>query len=131
MGTNFYFKLKKCQHCERPAEEIHIGKSSAGWCFHLHVIPEKGINDLDDWKEWFNTKGSQIKDEYGRTITIEDMLSTITERSFPRSPQNSRTFDYEQNNAVEGPFGLVRSKVGGTCIGHGSGTWDLITGEFS
>ena len=36
------------------------------------------------------------------------------------------------NYAEPGPNGLVRAKINGVhCIGHGEGTWDYITGEFS
>jgi len=55
MGTNYYlYPASPCKACGRSYEAKHIGKSSAGWCFLLHVIPEEGINDLEDWKKlWY------------------------------------------------------------------------------
>lgn len=50
MGTNFYF-YENPEINEEDA--LHIGKSSAGWCFSLHIIPELGIRDLSDWTKCF------------------------------------------------------------------------------
>ena len=43
MGTNYYFEdsSEVCECCGRGAESLHIGKSSGGWCFSLHVMPER------------------------------------------------------------------------------------------
>lgn len=69
MGTNYYLKPKPCECCGRTDEGLHIGKSSAGWCFSLHVIPEEGINGLDDWKSRFDEPGVQIVNEYGEVVS--------------------------------------------------------------
>lgn len=38
MGTNYYLHSQDpCEHCGRSYPELHIGKSSAGWVFALHV----------------------------------------------------------------------------------------------
>lgn len=115
MGTNYYLhtgnKIKcGCENCDGFVPEIlHVGKSSCGWAFALHVIPERGLNTLDDWKKLLI--GAKIKDEYGDTVSYEQMLSIITNRSHPN--------------------GLRYSKIDGHhCIGHGEGTWVHIVGEF-
>jgi hypothetical protein len=83
MGTNFYVEpLPPCECCGRAYERKHIGKSSAGWCFSLHVYPDEGINTLQDWKKYL--EGKTIKDEYDRTITLPDLIERITERSHSR-----------------------------------------------
>ena len=64
MGTNYYLRLKVCPHCAKPEKTIHIGKSSVGWCFGLHVIPEDGIHDLDDFRKLWSDDTAQIFDEY-------------------------------------------------------------------
>jgi hypothetical protein len=111
MGTNYYYHEKPpCECCDRPFEPLHIGKSSAGWCFSLHVIPEQDINSLDDWRRKWLARGVII-DENGRKVTPEQMLDVITNRSHPR--------------------GLSRHEVGPHCVAHGEGTWDLIPGWFS
>ena len=133
MGTNYYFTpphAGPCEHCGRSdsSEELHIGKSSGGWCFSLHIIPEKGINDLEDWVKLFPT--GKIRDEYGQAVTAEDMVNEITKRSRPGVPLRDPGFHYN-NNSEEGPHGLVRHRIGAYCTKHGAGTWDCMPGEFS
>lgn len=82
MGTNYYWHEDQCEHCRRTSKPIHIGKSSMGWAFSLHVGREwdDTPKDLDDWLVQFQKPGSVIMDEYDRVITVEDMIKTITER---------------------------------------------------
>jgi hypothetical protein len=132
MGTNYYwYPLPPCESCGREFDKIHIGKSSAGWCFSLHVLPEDMINSLDDWIYNFRKKRSYIKDEYGKIVHPEEMLDIIKKRSW--NPSGKFTMDwYRHNYAEPGPNNLARSSIDGIrCIGHGEGTWDLIQGEFS
>lgn len=137
MGTNYYLTSPPCPRCGRSAERIHIGKSSAGWVFALHVYPEGSceditiINDLSDWQKLWAQPGVEIRDEYGRLHTPEEMTATITEREWPRKESYTATF-YRNNHAQPGPNGLLRSVVDGRrCIGQGAGTWDLHVGYFS
>lgn len=131
MGTNYYLHEKApCECCQREYPSKHIGKSSGGWCFSLHVEPENNINDLADWELAWSQPGAYIKDEYGKTVSIAEMLEIITNRSWKRA-KNAYDFDYAANHAEPGPKGLVRHRVGPYCLGHGKGTWDLIPGEFS
>jgi hypothetical protein len=82
MGTNFYAKTGRkekvvCNYGSEHIidEELHIGKYSNGWKFCLHIIPEKNINNLNDWK--IILQNSEIKDEYGRAVTYDDMIKKI------------------------------------------------------
>lgn len=127
MGTNYYLRTDPCPHCGRSDEELHIGKSSAGWCFSLHVMPEDGIDGLEAWEQRWKT--GRIFNEYREEVAPEEMRRIITERSWPERPREESF--YRQNHAVPGPNGMVRHAVGRHCLGHGEGTWDLITGEFS
>jgi hypothetical protein len=128
MGTNYYLRVDPCTKCGHSPNELHIGKSSGGWCFSLHVDARKGINSLDDWKPLFKT--GTIFNEYGDQITGQEMWSVITERGSD-GPHDWAGFDFERNHAEKGPRGLARHKLGPYCVGHGEGTWDLIPGEFS
>ncbi len=133
MGTNFYFYPPNCDACNRDDETgtLHIGKSSAGWCFSLHVMPDLGINNLEDWKKlWEERPRWTIKDEYGRTATRAQMLLAITGRNRPDPVPAD--FDYAGNYAEPGPNNRIRHKVTETnhCVGHGDGTWDLLEGDF-
>jgi len=108
MGTNYYVKSEKCEHCGH-GDDLHIGKSSAGWCFALRVYPDMGINNLLDWEKYL--RGKTIENEYGDTVSLDDLVMIITDRYHPR--------------------GLLRHELGSFCIGHGDGTYDLVVGEFS
>ena len=77
MGTNFYFHRRPCIHCGAKNAPLHIGKSSGGWCFGLHVIPEEGICDLDDWEAVWEKENGTIENEYGEIIEPEEMLQII------------------------------------------------------
>ena len=135
MGTNYYaIKSKKppCEHCGREYDDprLHIGKSSGGWCFSLHVIPEEGLNSLDDWKRYLTSGDVTIEDEYGTPRTFEELMQTITERG-RRDPLTWSDEMLDRNHAIPGPNNLVRHRIDQYCCGHGEGTWDLITGNFS
>ena len=141
MGTNYYLEAQPpCPHCGRPYESRHIGKSSAGWCFALHVYPDEGICNLDDWKqEW---EGKRIVDEYGREITTDELLSLIDRRG-----RLSRTWEgpiptgyrdwsdfHKQNRSESGPYGLLQpipKCYGVVGYGEDGGTWYYVKGEFS
>lgn len=135
MGTNFYavrLESAPCETCGRydVAEKLHIGKSSAGWCFSLHIIPEMGINTLDDWKAFLSQPRVMIEDEYGAPWGLQELLDRITKRG--RSDEVRWSDEMlSKNHAERGPQNLVRHKIGYGCIGHGEGAWDYITGEFS
>lgn len=131
MGTNYYLHVGVCPTCGRAEEVLHIGKSSAGWCFALHVLPERGINTLADWEqEWGPSRHyREIRDEYGEVVTPEELLRSITERSWEDSEPQSPAW-YMENHAEPGPKGLARHRIGQHSVGHGPGTWDYVLGEF-
>ena len=134
MGANYYVRYNECECCGR-FEEYHIGKSSAGWCFSLHINPDDGINNLEDMEDLM--AHGRIFDEYGMEYTFDEMIDVITNRY--RRKKEGRPYGYtswgdfyEKNRAQAGPFGLLRHKINGLhCIGHGEGAWDYIVGEFS
>lgn len=125
MGTNYYwYEEPTCPHCKRDCEPLHIGKSSGGWCFGLHVYPDCGIRSLEDWEKRWAVPGSVIKDEYGTVLSASEMRGTVTNRSWPHARQSESPY------AVPGPNGLSRHKLDWNhCIGHGEGTWDYCVGH--
>lgn len=150
MGTNFYLKPRPaCECCGREFETLHIGKSSYGWCFSLHIIPEKGINTLGDWINRWNSPTAEIEDEYGGPISPMEMENIITSRSHPaktdwdqewwnprstiiKCSYTSEADFHAKNHSERGPNFLLRHRVDGVhCSGHGDGTYDYILGEFS
>ena len=139
MGTNYYYDLYKGS--VELEEELHIGKSSVGWVFSMHVIPEKNLNSLHEWVAFILSAHGNIRNEYGKNIYLGELLRTITERKFDKPLKevfepdgfycSIRDF-YKKNEAEPGPRNLIRYKIDGTfCVGHGEGTWDYIIGEFS
>lgn len=81
MGTNYYLKKKNhlTDAVDRYDTGLHIGKSSYGWAFSLHVVP--GIAEsLADWKDLWSCRHFVIVDEYGERVSKEEMLSIVTER---------------------------------------------------
>jgi len=88
MGTNYYIRYNLCNCCNR-YDEIHIGKSSAGWQFSFHAVddsdikmalfdPKDMLDDTDrhliissfqDWKSFIEKyvikyKAAKIYNEY-------------------------------------------------------------------
>jgi hypothetical protein len=132
MGTNYYAQgYGPCPICGHTPAPLHIGKSSAGWCFSLHVIPELGLHDWPDWEDYLAQPRVTITDEYQDTMSLEDLRLVVMARQWPADRTQSATW-YAENAAEPGPAGLARARVDGRhCVGHGAGTWDLICGEFS
>lgn len=125
MGTNYYHhEQAACIACGRDFDSRHIGKSSVGWCFSLHIYPSEGITSLDDWLEIWET--GQIKNEYDVPISSAEMEKIITDRSWDEEITEGISV-----HGSPGPNGLLRHTVDGMhCTGHGEGTWDYMVGTF-
>lgn len=117
MGTNYYSITRGFEQrsdlwdYRYTSDVLHIGKSSGGWCFALHVYPELGINDLDDWVSIFVDPERVMIDENLEPVDLAKITSTITARAWKG--------------------GLKRHQVGRHCVKQGAGTWDCIVGQFS
>ena len=105
---------------EVTVKDVHIGKSSAGWCF---LLCANVFKTLEEWIEQFNNPEYGISDEYGAEITPQEMINIITKRSFNRTEPLTNEY-LKKNNAVLGPNQLMRCKE--THIKHGPGTYDLM-----
>ena len=130
MGTNYYVRPKSapCPTCghDDEVEEIHIGKSSIGWVFSLHVTDD--LPDIGSWLEFLTQHPNNIFDEYDENISLARMISNIVNRYCPRREVTDRML--AENQAVLGPNGLLRSKESDH-VTHGKGTWDYHKGDFS
>lgn len=84
MGTNYYWRENPCSECGR-GDEIHIGKSIAGWEFSFH-----GTDEIQSWKDWYErlATGGKIFDEYESEIGLNDFRKVVDDRSHPRGLQN-------------------------------------------
>lgn len=158
MSTNFYLIYNElvdtecpcCGHIVQEKRKRHLGKSSGGWCYSLHVYPEEGLDTFDDMKNHVEdvcSDGGRIEDEYGNILThTEEWVDIVTIRKGKYSPEeivkinntltgtayrDSQHF-LDKNHAIIGSNNLLRHKIDGRyCIGHGSGTWDYLVGDFS
>lgn len=131
MGTNYYWYpqgANPCEHCGRAdrTEPLHIGKSSAGWCFSLHIVHDEGIHDLPDWEARWST--GHIESEYGERIEPSEMRRIITVRAWPGRVSDAQCY---AAGGIPGPNGLIRHRIDDRHPAHGAGTWDLVLGCFS
>jgi len=125
MGTNYHIYITNDDVTQDP-EELHIGKSSAGWVFSLRVHPSRGIRTLYDWMPILLNSQNVIRDEYGRNITAHEMLQTITDRGRDTLPEMTQR-DLDMNHAEFGINNLLRTN---DTDRHGEGTWDYCDYEF-
>lgn len=75
--------------------ELHIGKSSCGWHFGLCIYPEFNINSLEDWLKEFDE--NEIKDEYDKIVSKQDMFETITNRKHKGWEDFATQEEYEKS----------------------------------
>lgn len=134
MGTNYYVRPHPLWMFE-PAENqlVHLGKSSAGWCFLLRVYPERGINDLSDWIPILRgseyKSAAEILDEYGDGVKYDRMMEIITKRSAHQTRDTREISPHVR----PGPNGLLRyAECSGSAwsVRHGAGTWDCVYEDF-
>jgi hypothetical protein len=74
MGTNYYHDRDVCPTCNRPAESVHIGKSSMGWTFSFHGTPE-----TRSYRKWLDVleAGGLIRNEYGEVVTLDAFKALV------------------------------------------------------
>ena len=133
MGTNYYLQAPKCFHCGKADEPLHLGKSSGGWCFSLHVYPEEGINNWDDLQAHIVQcllHNHIIVNEYGDAVSFEE-FKQVVENRHGRKPVSTEWLCQQGGYGEPGPNNLVRHTLSpGHCIGQGKGTYDYLIGEF-
>lgn len=142
MGMNYYFRPDDVPAINRNlalclesrdfdaddwTPEIHLGKSSMGWAFLLHVYPGK-IDNWDEMVQYLSSTPGRIANEVGVHVTVADFVSIVESR---RETQNR---SYRDSYSFYCPkMNLHRSRVNERwCIAnHESLPIDYITGYFS
>lgn len=126
-----YYLIEKRNVSEGGPIRLHIGKSSAGWVFALHVYPDVGLRNWDDWLALIHSGGQvEIEDENGEYMGKPDFVRTVAQRAWNGAPPTWQVL--RENHAELGPNNLLRWRVDGErVIGHGEGTYDYHVGEFS
>lgn len=78
MGTNYYVKTKECPTCHHKPEEIHLGKSSAGWRFSFQYNGGRFYKTVKEMKMWLKDK--EIKNEYGEDVSYKSFLQMVAQK---------------------------------------------------
>lgn len=138
MSTNYYCETGRmlevecdCGFKHMMPETLHIGKSSCGWTFLLHVIPEKGLECWKDWEEVL-VGSRRIFNEYGDDVTLEEMRETVLHRA--RELNDEEKARMEEIAERDGYFLDRRSWLFGGEFGRKQGEdgdYSMVTGEFS
>ena len=79
MGTNYDIRFHICSKCDR-YNEIHLGKSSAGWVFALNLNGKRHYSNWVGMKQFLKQEemnGGQIYDEYGGKMKVKDFIDLV------------------------------------------------------
>jgi hypothetical protein len=105
MGTNYYLRTNICKCCGR-YDEVHIGKSSAGWTFSFQGFRDE-YNTLKravkSYKEWLEIlPGGEIFDECGEKLSLDE-FKKLVEGKRPKEwlPENLNHTTYCRINHPE------------------------------
>ena len=89
MGTNYYARVEPCKTCGVPKQEIHIGKSSAGWTFTFHATED--IRSYKDWLKFLSSKEIRIFDEYDREVSLKKFKDLVESK---RNEEHNHAKEY-------------------------------------
>jgi hypothetical protein len=84
MGTNYYTRTNACKECGR-YDQIHLGKSSAGWRFTFQGNHGQYYKDVPEMKKWL--KGKTITDEYGNTLSYKAFWGMVSRKQKEIEPE--------------------------------------------
>lgn len=138
MGTNYYAEFGNRIYPYK-ANRIHIGKSSSGWAFALHLDLTKGLGTFLEWRNFYSQPQIIIRTDAGETIHPKEMTQIITARDYR---------NYKMDPEMLGPLkawydvehGLLRAVCGKStnlmgdpvCIASDPQvTFDVFVGDFS
>jgi len=123
MGTNYYAQWDSCKHCKRADEydRFHVGKSSWGWMFSLHVIEQRDWDDdkygmeapqdYEGWLKFLTHSNVRVFDEYSQEMDGALFMDQVVA---------NRQGDL-QRHSLDGKYYTA----------NGKGTWDMCRGEYS
>jgi hypothetical protein len=100
MGTNYYTKINSCDKCGR-SDDIHLGKSSAGWQFSFQYNRGQHYKSVPQMKEWLKDK--IIKDEYGGIISHKAFWKMIDTKQKKEKHNHAKEYPhYVGERVIEG-----------------------------
>lgn len=102
MGTNYYVQTERCDKCGRHDDDIHLGKSSAGWQFSFQYNGGKYYKNVREMKKWLKDK--IIKDEYGETISTIDFWKMVKAKQTPNNLNHAARYasEHQGNMVIDG-----------------------------
>ncbi len=83
MGTNYYAKYEKCEHCNR-YNRIHLGKSSMSWKFGFQSNVEL-YNNFEEFCEFIRRKDVEIWDDYENKKSAQYLIDLILSKQDGKS----------------------------------------------
>jgi hypothetical protein len=129
MSTNYYAEDEAT--CNNPAhtETLHIGKSSGGWKFGFHGIPDHEP-PLTSWRAWREFLADRIiTDEYGRTLTLDEFRDVVEKRYTPTGAAGPHCRVRPTALTIRNGYGGRWSEDHGDY--HDADGFDFYDGEFS
>ena len=139
MGTNYYLHQSVCESCGRGDNELHIGKSSAGWAFALHV-GDAGSGQPASVTEWMSVLSSPdgiIRDEYDCQVSLIELLRTMFHRAGGPKTKDADPANMGDSSRYDPDVNLWRASVASVNPRDYSATpipgctVDLCRGDFS
>ncbi|MEU9849281.1 hypothetical protein [Streptomyces sp. NPDC047985] len=76
MSTNYY-AFGPFPGGDLDGEGLHIGQTAAGWRFLFRAHDSQGITTFPDWEHFLRNNDVAIRNEYGREVTIDEMVETM------------------------------------------------------
>ncbi|MEU2403398.1 hypothetical protein ABZ609_03595 [Streptomyces rubiginosohelvolus] len=76
MSTNYY-AFGPFPGGDPDGEGLHIGQTAAGWRFLFRAHNSLGITTLPDWEHFLRATDVMIRNEYGRDVTVDEMVETM------------------------------------------------------
>jgi hypothetical protein len=114
------------------SRKVYLGRSASGWCFFLHVYPNRNILDWKNLLKYVRVKVSEgwvIKSTNEMTLSVEAFENIVSHRQKGHISHSNQW--YLANRAIRGPRGLARKiKDNYVCLGHGNSTFDYVSDEF-
>ena len=101
MGTNYYARINQCKCCKRSEEELHIGKSSAGWTFSFQAIDSPDYPKIDSYVKWIrflSKRDVSIYDEYGTWVKVEELMEIIMHK---RQEKHNHAKEYPSGYSLD------------------------------
>lgn len=127
MGTNYYVKINCCDKCNR-YDQLHIGKSSAGWKFSFRGYRDHSppLTSEQSWRDFLKDK--KIENEYGETVPYDEFWSNAISEERKKLRDH---IDYLKNSPVQCDREYVKRHLNAQNAWHDENGNSFLAEEFS